>query len=59
MRGDDVGRLTTAATRHLFETFLTGPAPDVAYQTMWVRMMAGTLEDELQPVLTRWRQWAP
>ncbi|WP_433794600.1 hypothetical protein [Actinoplanes sp. CA-252034] len=48
----------TAATRMLFEVDLTAPALDVAYQSMWVRMMADAREEELLPCIHRWRRWA-
>jgi hypothetical protein len=48
----------TSATRMLFEVDLSGPTLDIAYQSMWVRMMADAREEELQPTIQRWRQWA-
>jgi hypothetical protein len=48
----------TAATRMLFEVDLAGPALDIAYQSMWIRMMTDTREKELQPTIRQWRQWA-
>ncbi|BEL08605.1 hypothetical protein Q0Z83_067960 [Actinoplanes sichuanensis] len=48
----------TSATRMLFEEVLTAPALDVAYQSMWVRMMADAREQELLPAIRQWRQWS-
>jgi hypothetical protein len=48
----------TFTTRMLFEVDLAGPVLDVAYQTMWVRMMADAREYELRPAIRQWRRWA-
>jgi hypothetical protein len=48
----------TSTTRMLFEVDLAAPALDVAYQTMWIRMMADTREHELLPTIRQWRRWA-
>ncbi|MFC4069786.1 hypothetical protein [Actinoplanes subglobosus] len=48
----------TSATRMLFEVDLAGPALDLAYQSMWVRMMADAREHELLPAIRQWRRWA-
>ncbi|MEU4154828.1 hypothetical protein [Actinoplanes sp. NPDC026670] len=47
----------TSATRMLFEEDLTAPTLDVAYQSMWVRMMADARDEELLPAIRQWRQW--
>jgi hypothetical protein len=48
----------TSATRMLFEVDLAGPALDLAYQSMWVRMMADARENELLPAIRQWRRWS-
>ncbi|MDI6101816.1 hypothetical protein QLQ12_24645 [Actinoplanes sp. NEAU-A12] len=48
----------TSTTRMLFEADLAEPSMDVAYQTMWVRMMGQAREYELRPTIRQWRRWA-